>query len=50
MGTGVNWAGQVCNPLCIQSPFQLTIALFICLAKLAWVQAVQRAQLSCLVA
>ncbi len=44
MGTGVNWAGQVCNSLCIHSSFHWTIALFISLAKLARVQAVQ---LSC---
>lgn len=43
MGTGVNWAGQVCYFLCIDSPFHLTIALFISLACLAQIQAVQRA-------
>jgi len=42
MGTGVNWAGQVCDSLCIHSPFHLTIALLTSLAKLARVQAVQR--------
>lgn len=42
MGTGVNWAGQVCNSWCMHSPLHLTIALFISLAELSRVQAVQR--------
>lgn len=29
MGSGVNWAGQVCSPLCIHSPFHSAIDLFI---------------------
>ena len=42
MGTGVNWAGQVCKSLCIHAPFHLTIALLLSLTTLAVVRVVQR--------